>query len=1195
MKLYTNLSVCPRDNLYKFLFTLSIFLSSLYSTTVIGNTNKIPSKIWFTYSISVFPKSLDKFIINTDENDRLRLAKSSKKGGIKQTSSYYASSYNRLLSFFTSTTLNQDSIRIKGKIVDENRKPMPGVNVKMKNTLRNFPTNEQGEFSIVVPNGRTTIQITYIGYMSQELVITESSLKNLNIQLVPNVGLLSEVQVVTNGYQDLAKERATGSFEVVTATQLEHSNSPNLLRRLEGITTAINFNNNSVFKPTIAGTQLSVTNRNRSPLADITIRGKNTLSFSTAPFNNSGFPLLVIDGIASAYSIDQLDPENIETITILKDAASASIWGSRAANGVIVIKTKRGNYSQPPQITFNTNFNITEKPDLFYKAKMTVADFIDAERERFIREQTVLSNPTPLSSQTVRGDVVEIMNDYLNRKVISREEAEAMITVLKSHDVRQDISKYVLRQAVNQNYSFAVSGGAKKSTYFLSANYNKYLNNTYNSDADRLSLQYNGSLKLLPALDISWQANYSKQHTDNQNSNTSVGTSYTQFKPYDRLADDYGNPIQLFKYRPAFVNALRSTYGSNILDMTYKPLEERELGYFNSKIQGINLAVNINYKIISSLALNVAYSYNRQLTDEVEFISRNSYYIRELTNRFTNVSDFSRNLPYGDFFSPNRVQYTGQTFRSQLNYNKSWSQKHDVNAIAGVDISENYSYQNQNSFVGYDGERLTFSTNINPSATYPFLYDILGGVPSGQIPFAVNIFENRIRSFSTYANASYTYNKKYTISGSVRKDGSNLFGVLENKTGTPFYSTGLSWNILKENFIANDIFSRLQFRITYGYNGNSNPAAFPRPRITYSTTGGVNGLLFASVPLTTDATNNELRPEKTGVFNLGLDFGIFKDRISGSLEFYQKRTKDLIASNLIDPSTGFSTLSYNTGNLKAYGSDIIINSKNYARGEFSWNSNFLYSFNRVKVSALYIPGGVTANAVVAGTGTGTYAVGYDLSRLFAFRWAGLDPQNGNPRVYLNSQVLVINDGATGTVNYNAVRNAPASTAKYIGSTVPLHFGSFRNTFNYNKFSLSFNILYKLNYFTRRPLVDLANYSALYGENATLIGAEYAQRWRNPGDELSTNVPSLTYPGNSLKDYIYQYSDINVIQADHIRLQEINLGYQTQKAWLGLQNVRIFLNIANLGIIWRANKLNVDPDINDVPNPRTYGFGLSAKL
>jgi len=1093
-----------------------------------------------------------------------------------------------------SIKITQDSILYSGRVLDENNKPMAGATVRVKYGTRGFLTNTNGEFRIFAPTGQSVLQITYVGYAVKEIPVNGSGSRRLSIQILPATGTLSEIQVVSDGYQDIAKERATGSFEVVTAKQLEHSTDPNLLKRLEGITTSINFNNNSVYKPTLTGTAVGLTTRNRSPLADLTIRGKNTLSESPLPFNNNGFPLLVIDGIASAYGIDQLDPENIESVTILKDAASASIWGARAANGVLVVKTKRGNYLQSPNISFINNYSITEKPDLFYRRKMSVSDYIDAERLRFIRAGSSFSEPTVNDSQFIQSPVAEILNDWINKKTITEEQANSQLDALRSNDVRNDLKKYILRNAFNQNYSLSINGGTKSMAYLISAAYSDSKNNTEGSGSDRINLTYNGSLKPFRKLELTWSANYIQQHEDYQPSFTSTGTDFNQFSPYTQLADINGNPLEVFKYRPSFIQLLKSTYGDRILDMTYKPLEEMKLGTQITKIQGINLALNSSYKINTSLSLNLAYSYNRQLSDEEIYVKKESYYIRELTNRFTDPTTLTKSLPYGDYLSPSRTTQTGQTLRGQVNYNHTWNNVHALNAIAGIDISQYYSYQKTDTYLGYNSETLMFNNNLNFQSNYNFLYNYGGQGASqlfAQVPINQSMSDYRNRALSTYSNAAYTFKNRYTVSASIRRDGSNIYGASENRAGKPFYSTGVSWNIANEPFYKVDFLPKMQIRATFGYNGNSNPIISPRPRIVYAPFLSTNGLNFAGTP-GDEATNTKLRPEKTGVLNLGLDFAIKGQRLSGSFEYYVKNTKDLISRNVLDPTTGFSTLNFNTGDLHSYGADVILNSQNLKLGKFSWNSNFLFSSNRVIISKLYVPGNKSASGLVNGL---DYTEGYDLNRLFAYVWAGLDPQTGDPRFLFNGHPITIGDDFQGSVNADLIQNAAVSTAKYMGSAVPVYFGSFRNSFSYGSLVISANILYKLKYYGRRPEADLAYYSRLYLTIPQLLGGEFSQRWKVPGDEKYTNVPSLTYPGNQIKDYMYTYSDINVFKADHIRLQEINISWGLKQPGLGIANARIYANITNLGILWRANKLGIDPDINDVPNPKTLSFGFSANF
>ena len=250
----------------------------------------------------------------------------------------------------------------------------------------------------------------------------------------------------------------------------------------------------------------------------------------------------------------------------------------------------------------------------------------------------------------------------------------------------------------------------------------------------------------------------------------------------------------------------------------------------------------------------------------------------------------------------------------------------------------------------------------------------------------------------------------------------------------------------------------------------------------------------------------------------------------------------------------------------------------------------------MKVTRLFASTTNTADGVVTGS-TGSYNEGYDLSRFFGYKWAGLDPATGDPRGYLDGQIVSISNDAAGSANYRAIQNAPTSSAVYFGSAVPVFYGSLRNTFTYGAFSASVNMMYKLGYFVRRPLSNVVSYSGLFSGNGTLQGAEYNQRWQKAGDELITNVPSAVYTSNDqARDRFYYFSETNVLKGDHIRLQEVNLAYSfsAKKNWF-IRNPRVFANVTNLGIIWKANDQGIDPEVFDYPNPRTYSLGFSANF
>lgn len=1097
------------------------------------------------------------------------------------------------------------SIEITGKVTDEKGLPLKGATVTIKESKKSVLTDERGIYKLNV-NPADILIISYVGYDKKEIKAMDISPTTIFLtSLSPSLNKLKQIEVVSTGYQDLIKERSPGSFELISKEQLQHSTDPNLIKRLEGITTSMDFNNQNQ-------ANLSSNTVRRPPLLNLTIRGRNTLipvGSGLDLSSNSGQPLVVIDGIATPYRIDDLNPNDVENITILKDAAASSIWGSRASNGVIVIKTKKGSFNKPVSISFNSNLMVTDKVDLFYRNVMTTSDFIDAQilsyKSKYAPNDpnAFLPDPDPtnlIGPQLPLSPVGEIMNDLKMNK-ITNAQANELLDGLRKNDVRRDLEQYFLRKAIIQSYSLGFDGGANSFTYRLSGGYDRTKSNTVTSDGNRYTFNFNSSVKVLKNLTLQAILGYNQTNsTDQAGGARIVGNSQTNgFDPYTRLADDEGRPLSVIRnYRPKYLQLLKEAYGTKILDMTYRPLEDMKQGYFKLKRESFNINMNANYKISPVFNASVTYSYNRGLDQQKELRGANSFYMRELINTFTTAPDYSdpifgpqpfkKLIPEGAMFSPVLTNSNSQTLRGQINADKTWNEKHELSVIAGIDVNQFYSLSRGQQFYGYDEKTLMSNSNVPFGMFFiRLIADPVSGLSIGQIPSSSNYFTDfKSRTFSLYSNANYTFDKRYTLSASLRNDASSLFGQGTNKKGAPYYSVGAGWNISNERFYALTSLPYLKLRGSFGYNGNVNAIVSSKPLLGYNaalTTG--NLLPFAT---TSFITNPELRPEKSGIINIGLDFGLKNNRLTGSVEYYVRKTKDLITSAGLDPSTGYSSQNFNAGSMRSYGTDITLNSINLQTGLFRWTSNLLFSHNRVKITKLY---SATANTAIKFVGS-AFMEGYDVSRLAAYRWAGLDPQTGDPMGYVNGvPTRITGDNAV----FDALNNSPLSTStRYFGSAVPVYYGAFRNTFNYSNFSLSVNFLYKFGYYTRRPLPEIMRYDLLV--NSNILGAgEYANRWKQPGDENITNVPSFTFPTNDNRDLFYQNSEINVIKGDHIRFQEINLSYTIRnRNWI-IKNPRVYANVNNLGIIWRANKLKIDPEASDYPQPRTYSFGLSANF
>jgi hypothetical protein len=356
------------------------------------------------------------------------------------------------------------------------------------------------------------------------------------------------------------------------------------------------------------------------------------------------------------------------------------------------------------------------------------------------------------------------------------------------------------------------------------------------------------------------------------------------------------------------------------------------------------------------------------------------------------------------------------------------------------------------------------------------------------------------RSVSAYTNAAYIYNDRYTVSLSARKDGANIFGTSTNNKWKPLWSAGFKWDLDKELFYHLDWLPELKFRITYGYQGNvNNSIAGVLTTVTSSTLDRY--LLPYSTIL--NNPNPDLRWEKIGQTNIALDYALKNDRISGTIEYYLKKGTDIIGETELPPSSGVTSISANTADIKGRGFDISINTRNLS-GKIEWTTAFLFSYAHEWVTKYKIPPSTIDLYVNGGINP---IVGKPVNALYSYRWAGLDPNSGNPQGYLNHQVSTNYAQLTTSTNLDDMI--------YEGPRVAPYFGSLTNSFRWKDLSFSFLIIYKFGNYFRRPSI---NYSSLFSGNPG--HTDYTLRWQKPGDEKFTNVPSFVYPANLSRIYSY---------------------------------------------------------------------------
>ncbi|MXN91145.1 SusC/RagA family TonB-linked outer membrane protein [Flavobacterium sp. Sd200] len=1033
-------------------------------------------------------------------------------------------------------------VEVKGKVTDTTGAVLPGAAIHIKGSNKAYTADSNGEFSFSAQPG-DEVTVSFIGYSPYIMKVSDSMpFQEVVLRRINNA--LDQV-VVSTGYQTLPKERATGSFTTVNNQLYNQQVGTDILSRLEYIANGV-----------------SVYRNNSTATNQLMVRGISTINGPTSP-------LIVVDNFPYEGNINNLNPNDVESVTVLKDAAAASIWGTKAGNGVIVITTKKGKVNQPLKLSFNSSVTISNKPDLDYLTLMSSADYIAFEKDLYSRGY--YNNQINSAQYPVVSPVVQLLVKAANGS-ITPAQAEQQINSLTNNDTRDDFEKFIYQKAVNQQYHIDLSGGNGKSTYLFSVGYNKDISNLA-AKYERLNLRSNASFNPVKGLQLTTGLTYTK--SNNRSGKTAFG--YLQ-QPYQMLADTAGNPLSVAQtYSQAFKDNAAKT--GQLLDWNYYPLTDYQHNYTLTGTQDILLNFGANYQILKGLSIDVKYQFEKQLVNASTTYNVESYFARNLINSYTQVngSSVTNPIPKGGILDLQNSTLTASNLRGQLNYSRDWG-KHSVSMIAGEELREVITDANRTRNYGYNNSLLTTSP-VTYSTTYPnYVTKSLVA-----IPYNNSLSQTRNRFVSFYANGAYTYDKKYTLSGSMRRDASNLFGVNTNDKWTPLWSTGVSWDISEENFYSVKAISNLKLRATYGYSGNVDPSRSAVTTISYLGTSIYTSTPYAQVR---NFSNPSLRWEKVGTFNLGMDFRFKGDRIYGSIDYYRKKSTDLYATVPVDYTVGLgiATLTKNVASMQGNGVDVEINSLNID-GSIKWLTNFNVNYYSDKVTKYTV---LTTAGSIYTVGTKNPVLDRPVWGVYSYRWAGLS-SNGNPQGILNGQI---------SENYASLTGSGTQIADlvYNGPRFPVFYGTLGNTLSYKGLSFTARVTYNFGNYFKRQSVGYATLASSVGH------ADYSNRWQKPGDENTTNVPAFNYPINSARDNFYAGAETLIEKADCIRLQYITVAYDLSKKhyhWLPFNGLQVYLNANNLGIIWRANDLGIDPDYTStttlMPPAKNIAIGIRANL
>ena len=1112
----------------------------------------------------------------------------------------------------------QEMKQISGKVLSEKDgevligasvyidKSTIGTETNMKGIIENITlgtiTDFDGNFTLEVPKGLNTIACSFLGFETQMVNITGKTV--VTIKLSESTSELGEI--IVTGYQKIEKRKLTGA---VTTLDIEESKQAAVLgvdQMLEG---------------QLAGVSVQSTGGAPGAPARIRIRG-------TASLNGPQDPLWVLDGIPlegtdlpsdqDDIDVDQLtsspiagvNPDDIESITVLKDASATAIYGARAANGVIVITTKKGKKGKV-RVNYSGTFSYKPKPNIDRLNLMNSSEKVDLEL------QLAKSGYSYKPNQGAIGRILSNHSalDLFKSGGLSAIPADAQSEISALRNVNANWNDQLYEDALSQNHHFSISGGTEKNDFYISAGYYNEKGNLSGTSVDRYNLSVKNNFK------ISSRFKAGVSLMVNRRINKSYLTdsrSFTNPVYYSRKANPY--------YLPADENNaylydkdINSTTGQ-LLD--YNILEERENTGNKLKSDGVLANFNIEWKLTN------AFTFESQLGLQIDKLAneklakQDSYYVRDMRyrSRYNGGKDFLLPKTGGIIrnYASDRFQYT---LKNILKYSKNINGDHDVSFMLGNELRESSLKTIQSFGYGYDELNLTTQAiAYRDDKDYKTFPSYLAG-------------DVKDRYVSFFGTGGYTYRDKYTVFGSVRWDGSNLFGVNRKYKYLPLWSIGGTWRIKEESFLKEVAFlNKLQLRTSYGLQGNIDKSTSPYVIGTYNRIkvlpgADENGLTVSSPP------NPKLRWEKTSTYNLGLDFGFFKNTISGSIDGYVRKSSDLIGPKSLAYSTGFNVTSVNFAETTNKGVELSIYTRNIKSKDFSWSTQLNIAYNTSNVDKI-----LNANNLLTPS---VNQVGHPINSIFTLKQAGLD-ENGVPMIYKkNGDKIKLADAfqmedtsIKGRQDLKALYESfgyvltdeellnivpPTFTSKltaaeqrelytYSGSSNPKYSGGLTNKFTYKGFDLSLGVVFNLGHkVLAQPKYSMTNFDRGLNWNKSVL-----DRWTPENTEAT--LPRIV-DGASKSDPLYstyyllatnpaieRLLSSNVRDASYARLQTVRLGYTCSNDFvrkLNLSGLRVFVEARNLAVLYGDYKDYLDPETigNPLaqPLPKTVSFGVKANF
>lgn len=1070
------------------------------------------------------------------------------------------------------------TILVKVIVVDADRNPLPGATVIVSGKAQGVVADDRGEVSLWVDRN-TQIEFRYVGMKSLFMKVTKPVSGYITLE-----DEMSELdQVVVTGYQRTTKRRTTGSLATLTAKDLKGAPTANLDMLMQG---------------EVAGMDVKAVSGRPGESAKIRIRGTNTIT-------GNAEPLWVVDGVPLQRDIPSIEtsqikagdfndiftngiaginPNDIESITILKDASAAAIYGSRAAGGVIVVTTKRGKTGKM-QINYSTNVSVVTSPP-------RDANLMNAKEklawEQDLWDEFSAKKFTEGDNYPVIGAVGMIRSGYGQYADMNREQQDAEIAALGGHST--DWFQELFQNSVSQSHYLSLSGGSEKNSYYVSLGYSKNNGLVKKTDYDRYNVSAKIDMKPNKRVKLAFTADMAIQHSNSPSLSVDP-FKYAYFaNPYEKVYNEDGSYAADNTYYN--LTHANGSYDVKLPKDGYNIF--REINETSSETKNISasLIANLSVNILDNFIFEglASYGYVSNMSDNIN--SKNTY-TAWIDRPF---KDDNTERVYGSITQTSAYN-TNYNLRGQLHYFNTFAEDHYISALLGTEIRGQYAKSIYEKRYGYDPVTGNSAMPTYPSDIKLEYADILSYAAIMDGLSGQSITEDAFASF--YFSLDYVFKQRYILSLTGRTDGSNNFGSKEqfNPTG----SLGLSWNVDQESFMQalKPVVSSLSLRAAFGYTGNINKSVYPQLVMDYNTSFRRTDTDYYRMGYLRNAPNPHLRWEKTRDMKLSVDIGFLNDRFRLQGELYDRRTRDAVTSVYVPYTTGFGTQSYNTSELLNQGVEITLNANVLKTRSWSVSVSANMAYNRNKLLKYDVHSGFNA--------WGTNHVGYPLGSIISGKVQGIDKKLG---------IYTYEARPDAIFTTAADRRDEFNYSFYLGtSNAPIN-GGYSISVSYKNINLSLGGSYSLGGKILNNIDCPVSYSTLYANvlehvptqendlyvNHLNVRKDAINRWTpdNPitnghpriidayGEDLGVDdfVPSLKFitKASMLEDVSY------------FKLGSLMIGYNFTGSWMQkvcINSLALSFSVSNLFTI--TNYSGIDPETPGAvyPTPRTFSMGLSV--